>query len=189
MAQMKDLHTLPDNLPAPVDDGACDHLLGRALPAIALASTTGEPIDLHTYTGIVVIYFYPMLGRPDAAPLVGWNEIPGARGCTPQSCAFRDQYAELRQLRAQVFGVSAQPLADQKEASARLHLPFALLNDAQLTLARALRLPTFVYESATLIKRLTIIAKDGVIQKVFYPIFPPNENAAEVIAWLTTHPS
>lgn len=184
---IKDLHTLPANLPVPVDDGACDHLPGSALPSVPLTSTTGKTVDLSTYAGTLVIYFYPMLGRPDSPPLIGWNDIPGARGCTPQTCAFRDAHAELKQLGVEVFGVSAQRLEDQQEAHARLHLPFALLNDGQLALAQALKLPTFEYAGTGLIKRLTIIATGGLIRKVFYPVFPPDNNAREVIAWLTAH--
>ena len=184
---IKDLHTLPANLPVPVDDGACDHLLGSTLPSVSLTSTTGKAVDLSTYTGTLVIYFCPMLGRPDSPPLIGWNDIPGARGCTPQTCAFRDSHAELKQLGAGVFGVSAQHLEDQLEAHARLQLPFTSLNDGQLALAQALKLPTFEYAGKRLIKRLTIIATGGLIRKVFYPVFPPNNNAGEVIAWLTAH--
>ena len=181
---IKDLHTLPADLPVPVDDGACGHLAGSRLPPVTLTGTAGQAVDLSTLTGTTVIYFYPMLGRPDSPPLIGWNEIPGARGCTPQTCAFRDSHAELQQMGVEVFGVSAQPLADQQEAHARLHLPFALLNDGQLALAQALRLPTFEYRGTRLIKRLTIVATDGMIRKVFYPVFPPDENAGEVLAWL-----
>ena len=184
---IKDLHTLPANLPVPVDDGACDHLLGSTLPSVLLASTTGKTVDFSTYAGTLVIYFYPMLGRPDSPPLIGWNDIPGARGCTPQTCAFRDSNAELKQLGVEVFGVSAQRLEDQQEAHARLQLPFVLLNDGQLALAQALKLPTFEYAGTRLIKRLTIVATGGLIRKVFYPVFPPNNNAGEVIAWLTAH--
>jgi peroxiredoxin len=184
---IKDLYALPANLPAPVDDGACDHLMGCALPPISLASTSGQTVDLSTYPGKLVIYFYPMLGRPDSPPLVGWNDIPGARGCTPQTCAFRDSRVELNQLGVEVFGVSAQRFEDQQAAHARLQLPFVLLNDGQLALAQALKLPTFEYAGTRLIKRLTIIATGGYIQKVFYPVFPPDKNAHEVIAWLTAH--
>ena len=184
---IKDLHTLPANLPIPVDDGACDHLLGSTLPSASLTSTTGKAVDLSTYAGTLVIYFYPMLGRPDSPPLIGWNDIPGARGCTPQTCAFRDSRAELKQLGVEVFGVSTQRLEDQQEAHARLQLPFALLNDDQLTLTQALKLPTFEYAGTHLIKRLTVIATGGLIRKVFYPVFPPNDNAREVITWLTAH--
>src|SRR6266481_4753647 len=186
---IKDLHTLPANLPIPVDDGACDHLLGSTLPSVLLASTTGKTVDISACVGTLVIYFYPMLGRPDSPPFFGWNDIPGARGCTPQTCAFRDSHTELKRLGVEIFGVSAQHFEDQQEAHARLQLPFALLNDRQLTLAQALKLPTFEYEGTRLIKRLTIIAVGGFLRKIFYPVFPPNNNAGEVIAWLTSQPA
>lgn len=181
---MKNLHVLPDNLPVPLDDGACAHLQGMQMPAISLASTSDRKVDLGAESGIVVVYFYPMTGRPNGPPMIGWNEIPGARGCTPQSCAFRDHYSELRGLGAQVYGVSSQSLNEQKEAVQRLHLPFELLSDNLFELASALSLPTFEYNSSRLIKRLTLIIEDGAICKVFYPVFPPSENADNVIAWL-----
>ena len=181
---MKDLHILPDDLPVPINDGACVHLEGRKLPSITLASTSGRKVDLGSEVGRIVIYFYPMTGRPDAPPMIGWNEIPGARGCTPQACAFRDHYSELRNLGATVYGVSAQSPADQKEAVQRLHLPFELLSDASFELTRQLNLPTFEYGSLRLIKRLTLVVESGVITKVFYPVFPPDQNAADVIAWI-----
>ena len=180
----KNLLVLPDNLPVPKDDGACAHLEGMQLPAIALTSTSDRKVDLNFEDGIVVVYFYPMTGKPDSPPMIGWNEIPGARGCTPQSCSYRDQYSEFLSLGVKVFGASAQSLDDQKEAVQRLHLPFELLSDSNFELANALRLPTFEYNSLRLIKRLTLIIENGTICKVFYPIFPPNENAANVIAWL-----
>lgn len=183
---MKDLAKLPGNLPVPIDDGACDHLPGAKIPSMLLEATNGEPINLGNLLGFVVIYFYPMIGRPDGPPLNGWNEIPGARGCTPQSCAFRDNFSSLTNLDAQLFGVSAQPLEDQKEAQARLHLPFQLLNDSELFLARQMCLPTFEYRGLELIKRLTLISRNGVIEKVFYPVFPPNSDAENVIKWLST---
>jgi peroxiredoxin len=181
---MKDLHVLPGNLPIPQDDGACAHLEGMQMPSLSMASTSDRKVDLSSERGIVVVYFYPMTGRPDAPPMIGWNEIPGARGCTPQSCAFRDHHAELRGLGAKVYGVSSQTSEDQKEAVQRLHLPFELLSDNLFELTSALRLPTFEYNSLRLIKRLTLIIEDGQIRKVFYPVFPPNENADNVIAWL-----
>lgn len=181
---MKDLSKLPDNLPVPVDDGACAHLLGTRIPSVPLVATAGDTVNLGTLPGTVVVYFYPMIGRPDSPPLVGWNEIPGARGCTPQSCAFRDHHAELQGFAAKVFGVSAQPLEDQKEAKARLGLPFELLNDGGLALAEAMHLPTFEYENLRLIKRLTVVAIDGIIRNVFYPVFPPNRNVEDVVKWL-----
>lgn len=180
---MKDLSKLPDNLPVPVDDGACAHLLGSRVPSVPLAATSGSTVDLGAMLGTVVAYFYPMIGRPDAPPLVGWNEIPGARGCTPQSCSFRDHHNELQEFGARVFGVSSQPIEDQREAKERLHLPFELLNDRALVLTNALKLPTFEYGGLILIKRLTLIIADGMIVKVFYPVFPPNKNVDDVIAW------
>jgi peroxiredoxin len=181
---MKDLHVLPDNLPVPGDDGACSHLTGMQWPSISLESTAGRNVDLSSEGGLTVVYFYPMIGRPDSPPMIGWNEIPGARGCTPQSCAFRDQHSELCELAANIYGASSQPLQDQKEAVQRLHLPFELLNDSSFALTGALNLPTFEYDSLRLIKRLTLVVVDGIIRKVYYPVFPPNQNAAEVIAWL-----
>jgi len=181
---MKDLSLLPDNLPIPVDDGACAHLTGTYIPAVPLAATSGETVNLGEVPGTVVVYFYPMIGRPDRPPLVGWNDIPGARGCTPQSCAFRDRHAELKIFGARLFGVSAQPLEDQKEAKARLGLPFELLNDSRLALAEAMCLPTFEYAKFRLIRRLSIVAVNGVIRKVFYPVYPPDRNAGEIIDWL-----
>jgi len=184
---MKDLHVLPDNLPVPVDDGACSHLTGMQWPSIALESTDGRSVDLSSVRGLTVVYFYPMIGRPDSPPMIGWNEIPGARGCTPQSCAFRDLHSELSALGATVYGASSQSLQDQKEAVQRLHLPFELLNDSSFALTGALNLPTFEYESLRLIKRLTLVVEDGTIRKFFYPVFPPNQNATELVEWLRTN--
>jgi len=180
----RNLLVLPDDLPVPEDDGACAHLEGTDMPTIALASTSGAKINIGLESGISVVYFYPMTGRPDAPPMVGWNEIPGARGCTPQSCSFRDHHADLLELGAKVYGVSSQSSEDQKEAVQRLHLPFELLSDSNFELATTLRLPTFTYNSLRLIKRLTLIINNSSIRKVFYPVFPTNENAANVIAWL-----
>ena len=181
----RDLYTLPDDLPVPVDDGACDHLTGARLPALSVPSTAGDDVDLTTLPGRVVVYAYPRTGRPDQPSQVpGWDLIPGARGCTPQSCAFRDHHAEIEALGARVFGLSTQSTEYQLELVERLHLPFPILSDRRLDLARALRLPTFTAASAELIKRLTLIASDGTIVKVFYPVFPPDENAAEVLGWL-----
>lgn len=181
---MKDLTQLPDDLPVPVDDGACAHLHGLRIPPVPLTATSGDTVTVGELPGIVVVYFYPMTGRPDSPPLTGWNEIPGARGCTPQSCAFRDHHAELEGLSATVFGVSAQSTEDQKEAKARLGLPFELLNDGEFTLTEAMRLPTFEYANSRLIRRLTIVSMNGVIRKVFYPVFPPDRNAEDVVEWL-----
>jgi peroxiredoxin len=185
MARSDNIYELPKDLPVPIDDGACDHLRGFKLPSIPLQSTAGRVADLSGLSGRTVVYGYPRTGRPDQEPPLGWNEIPGARGCTPQSCAFRDHYRELQSLGAQVFGLSTQDTDYQREAVERLHLPFELLSDAKLRFASALRLPTFQAESMTLIKRLTLIIREGTIEKVFYPVFPPDENAAQVVDWLS----
>jgi peroxiredoxin len=182
---MKNLNVLPANLPVPEDDGACEHLEGMSFPSISLIGTSGNKIDIGSSHGFVVVYFYPLIGRPDSPPMLGWNEIPGARGCTPQSCAFRDLYAEFTALGVTVYGASTQSHSEQVEASGRLHLPFELVSDSSFELTSALKLPTFEYNSSVLVKRLTLIVKNGTIEKVFYPVFPPNENAANVMAWLT----
>jgi len=176
--------SLPENLPAPTDDGACDHLTGMTLPSVSLASTSGKTVDLSKLTGTTVVYCYPMTGRPDRDLPEGWDDIPGARGCTPQSCAFRDHHEELQALGARVFGVSTQNTEYQREAIERLHLPYELLSDEGLAFAKALNLPTFEAEGMTLVKRLTLVIQDGKIEKVFYPVFPPDANAADVTAWL-----
>jgi peroxiredoxin len=186
MARSDNIHELPKDLPVPQDDGACDHLKGMKLPAVSLLSTGGRSIDLSALKGTTVVYVYPRTGRPDQEMLPGWNDIPGARGCTPQSCAFRDHYQELKDAGAsQVFGLSTQDTAYQREAAERLHLPFELLSDEKLAFARALKLPTFEVAGMQLIKRLALIARDGVIAKVFYPVFPPDRNAGDVLGWLT----
>lgn len=148
-------------------------------------STVGESVNLAALSGRTVVYCYPRTGRPDEDLPRGWNEIPGARGCTPQSCAFRDHHEELRSLNVRVFGLSTQSTEYQREAVERLHLPFELLSDENLTLARALELPTFEVEAMSLIKRLTLVVDEGWIEKVFYPVFPPDEHADEVIGWLS----
>lgn len=181
---MKNLEVLPDNLPVPVDDGACQHLEGMQVPSIALTGSSGNTVIIGAAQGMVVVYFYPLIGRPDSPPMLGWNDIPGARGCTPQSCAFRDLYAEFNALGVTVYGASSQSHAEQVEASRRLHLPFDLVSDSIFELAHALALPTFEYNSLRLLKRLTLILEDGIIRKVFYPVFPPNENAASVLNWI-----
>lgn len=179
------LTDLPSDLPAPEDDGAANHLgKGRRLPAVALLSTCGDTVDLADLTGDVVVYIYPMTGKPDVALPGGWETIPGARGCTPQSCSFRDRYAELRALGARVYGLSTQTTDDQREAKERLGLPYDLLSDVALRLKEVLEPPTFTAEGIERYKRLTLIATDGDIFKVFYPVFPPDRNAADVVAWL-----
>ncbi len=185
MPRTDNVYELPANLPVPVDEGGCDHLPGMRLPSVSLMSTAGQMVDLSHLQGRVVVYCYPRTGRPDQELPMGWNEIPGARGCTPQSCAFRDHYGQLVTLGARVFGLSTQTTEYQQEAVERLHLPFALLSDETLAFARALRLPTFEVESMVLIKRLTLILLDGRIEQVFYPVFPPDKDAEQVIAWLS----
>lgn len=179
---------LPKDLPVPVDDGAARHLAGLRLPDIALPATDGREVKLSALRGRTVVYAYPRTGEPGKPPPDGWDTVPGARGCTPQSCAFRDHFTELRRLGvAQLHGLSTQDTAYQQEAAARLHLPFALLSDARLALAQAIGLPTFEIHGMTLNKRLTLIIDDGAITHVFYPVFPPDRNAEEVIAWLARH--
>ena len=185
MARSDNLYELPADLPMPQDDGACAHLEGMKLPPVALRSTQGRSVGLSGLAGTTVVYIYPRTGRPDRELLAGWNAIPGARGCTPQSCAFRDHYEELKRAgAAQVYGLSTQDTAYQQEAAERLHLPFELLSDEKLEFARALKLPVFEIDGMKLIKRLTLIARDGVIVKVFYPVFPPDQNAERVLSWL-----
>jgi peroxiredoxin len=178
---------LPPELPVPQDDGAAAHLAGARLPALALAATDGSQVDLAALAGRTVVYIYPRTGRPGVALPDGWDAIPGARGCTPQSCSFRDHFAELRSRGvAHLFGLSTQDTAYQREAVERLHLPFAILSDADLKLTRALNLPTFTVDGMVLIKRMVLVIDDGRIAKVFYPVFPPDESAATVVAWLAS---
>lgn len=178
---------LPDNLPAPADDHLAAHLAEAVIPNIALLSTSGSPVDLAAASGRTVVYIYPRTAIP-GEPVFEWNSIPGARGCTPQSCAFRDHYTELKTLGAEVFGLSVQSTAHQAEAAERLHLPFALLSDENRAFANALNLPRFEGAGDILLKRLTLIIRDGVIEHVFYPVFPPDKNAGEVVAWLKANP-
>jgi peroxiredoxin len=176
---------LPPDLPVPKDDGAARHLAGMRMPSVALAATDGTQVDLVKLAGRTVVYIYPRTGRPGVALPEGWDAVPGARGCTPQSCSFRDHFAELRGLGvAHLFGLSTQNTGYQHEAVERLHLPFAILSDAELRLTHALGLPTFVVAGMTLLKRMVLIIDDGAIAKVFYPVFPPDESAAAVVSWL-----
>jgi peroxiredoxin len=175
---------LPEGLPEPADDGAADQLPGTSIPRVPLPSTSGEPVDLAALPGRTVVYCYPLTGRPDRELPRGWDEIPGARGCSPQSCAFRDHYEDLRALGARVFGLSAQDTEYQRETVERLNLPYELLSDEGLRFAEALSLPTFEAGGMVLLKRLTMIIDDGRIEKVFYPVFPPDRNAEEVLGWL-----
>jgi peroxiredoxin len=180
-----DYLSLPPDLPAPVDDGAAQHLLGAALPSLALAATDGSTVDLSTLRGRTVVYAFPRTGRPGEPSLVDdWDQIPGARGCTPETCGFRDHHAELAAVGARVFGLSTQDTDYQQELVSRLGLPFALLTDAALLLTRALSLPTFEVAGQTLLKRLTLLVDDGVVSHVWYPVFPPDAHADDVLAYL-----
>jgi peroxiredoxin len=190
-----DYTSLPDDLPVPVDDGAADGLVGGEVPDLALPATMaadpgpdddGSPELLLTdlANGLLVAYVYPMTGTPGVPLPHGWDDIPGARGCTPQSCAYRDALADFERLGATVVGISAQTAAEQAEFAAREHIPFPLLSDAGLLLREALGLPTFEADGRTLYRRLTFVAAEGRIVKAFYPVFPPDRDAAEVLAWL-----
>ena len=185
MTTPHDPTVLPPELPVPQDDGATRHLAGMKLPSLPLAGTDGSAVDLSVLRGRAVVYVYPRTGRPGQSLPDGWDAIPGARGCTPQSCAFRDHFAELKQLGiARVYGLSTQDSDYQREAVERLHLPFPVLSDADLKLTRALNLPTFTVAGMTLLKRMVFVIDDGVMTKVFYPVFPPDKSAEEVIGWL-----
>ena len=180
---------LPNGLPVPQDDGACDHLPGKAVPHAPLPATSGGTVDLSTpCSARTVVYAYPRTGRPGIEPPPGWDQIPGARGCTPESCSFRDHHAALRDRGARVFGLSTQTTAYQREMAARLHLPFPVLSDRELGFARALELPTFEVAGMVLIKRLTLVVRYARIEHVFYPVFPPDSHAQAVADWLTRNP-
>jgi peroxiredoxin len=174
-------------IPAPTDDGAATHLPGFVIPSVPLTATDGLRVDLSANRGRVVVYAYPRTGKPGVENPEGWDMIPGARGCSPQSCAFRDHFVELKELGVQeVFGLSTQDTAYQREAAERLHLPFQLLSDEHLALTRALKLPTFETSGMKLLKRLTMIINSGRIEHVFYPVFPPDRNAGDVIGWINS---
>ena len=183
---MANLNELPKDLPVPQDDGAADHLKGKRLPNVKLAATNGQVIDLGDLPGTVVIYCYPMTGQPNVPLPDGWNQIPGARGCTPQSCSFRDHYQEIRALGADVIGLSVQNTDYQKEMAERLHLPFPVVSDIHYEFQKALSLPTFQAAGMTLLKRLTLIVKNGVVEAVHYPIFPSDSDPDWVIGRLKT---
>jgi peroxiredoxin len=186
---MTNVTELPPDLPRPLDDGACDHLPGQVMPAIRLPSTAGRLVDLGALAAPrTVIYCYPMTGRPGQALPDGWDAIPGARGCTPQSCAFRDHHRELAVLGAEVFGLSTQTTEYQREMAERLHLPFEVLSDASFAFTDALRLPSFEAAGMRLIRRLALIVREQRIEHVFYPVFPPDESADQVIDWLRRQP-
>jgi peroxiredoxin len=176
---------LPPDIPVPQDDGAARHLVGMKLPDLALPATNGAAVNLAKLKRRSVVYIYPRTGVPGVDAPPGWDDIPGARGCTPQSCGFRDHFGELKRLGvAQLYGLSTQDTAYQREAATRLHLPFAILSDEKLALTRALKLPTFTTSGMTLLKRMALVIDDGVIVKAFYPVFPPDKNAEVVVAWL-----
>ena len=180
----EDVYTLPPGLPVPQDDGAADHLSGVMLPQLTLESTHG-PLSLRALSmGLLVLYVYPRAGRPGVPALEGWDDIPGARGCTPQSLGFRDAFGRFQELGAGVAGLSAQTLDDQREFAERNAVPYPILADPELRLGAALRLPTFEVEGLTLYKRLALVVEACAIAKVFYPVFPPDDNAREVVAWL-----
>jgi len=180
----EDFRTLPPDLPVPVDDGAADHLPGAAVPPLRLPSTQGEIALQDAAATLTVLYVYPRTGVPGEPSPDGWDAIPGARGCTPQSCAFRDAVAAFGEHGAQLLGMSAQPLAAQEEFAAREHIPYPLLADPELELAAALRLPTFVVGDMTLYRRITLVLEAGRVARAFYPVFPPDRNAEEVLEWL-----
>jgi peroxiredoxin len=182
VARADDIHTLPDDLPVPEDDGAADHLLDAAVPPIELQATTGETVRLDQLKGRTVLFCYPRTGRPGDELPPGWNAIPGARGCTPEACGFRDAHAQFAELGARVVALSTQSPEYQREMADRLHLPFPVLSDERLELTRALGLPTFETSGMTLLKRLTLVIEDGRVAQVFYPVFPPDSHAAELLS-------
>jgi peroxiredoxin len=179
-----DITQLPADLPIPADDGAADHLAGTRIADLELPATSGARVNLAKLNGRTVVFCYPRTGRPGEDPPAGWDQIPGAHGCTPESCGFRDSFAAFQQRGIRVIGLSTQDTEYQREAVERLHLPYDLLSDRELRLARALRLPTFEVAGMTLIKRLTFVIEDGVISRVFYPIFPPDRHASALLSAL-----
>lgn len=188
MTQTDNLFTLPHDLPVPQDDGAAGHLRGAALSGIPLPATDGREVDLSALAGRTVVYAYPRTGEPGMPVPADWDAIPGARGCTPQSCGFRDLHHEFATLDTRVFGLSTQSTAYQREVVDRLHLPFPILSDADLTFTRAMGLPTFTFDGMTLLKRLTLVIRDGTIEHLLYPVFPPDRSAGDVLTWLRAHP-
>lgn len=184
MPRADDIHSLPADLPVPEDDGAAAQLVGAVVPEIALPATTGEAITLAELEGRTVLFCYPRTGRPDEELPPGWNAIPGARGCTPEACGFRDAHGQFAELGARVLALSTQSGDYQRELAERLHLPFPVLSDERLELTEALGLPTFETSGMTLLKRLTLVVDDGRVVHVFYPVFPPDSHAADVLDWL-----
>jgi peroxiredoxin len=185
---MTNLSQLPTDLPIPQDDGAANHLKGMKLPNVSLNATNGSTVHFGDIKGKWVIYCYPMTGQPNVALPDGWDQIPGARGCTPQSCSFRDHHQELQALGAEVVGLSVQTTEYQQEMADRLHLPFPIVSDLNYQFQKALNMPTFVAAGMTLLKRVTLIAHNGVIEAVHYPIFPSDSDPAWVMDYLKNHP-
>ena len=167
------------------DGGSCEHLVGLHLPNITLPTTDGTSVTLSRLTGITVVYFYPMTSQPGVLPPNGWDDIPGARGCTPQNCSYRDHFSELSELNSAVYGMSTQDTDYQKEMAKRLHLPFSVISDAKLVFCDALNIPTFIADGKRLTKRITIIIEDGIVDTVHYPIFPSNSDPNWVISYLS----
>ncbi|SMR43748.1 unnamed protein product [Zymoseptoria tritici ST99CH_1A5] len=177
--------TFPSDLPKPEDDGACNHLTGSRFPSVALPATSGSTVDPSTLSGLSILFCYPRTGAPNETITDDWNAIPGARGCTPQACSFRDACDEFKSLGvSNIFGASTQDTPYQQEAKDRYHLPYDLLSDEKTEMIKALNLPTFEWKGTKLIKRLSMAIENGKIIKVFYPVFPPNESANEVLKWL-----
>lgn len=183
---LKQYESLPPNLPEPLDDGGARHLEGMYVPEIALTAHTGERVQLGKLTGVTFLYFYPMTGQPGVALPTGWDEIPGARGCTPQACQIRNSFNVINGFQCRVLGVSTQSSSYQREVAQRLHLPYLLLSDEEFQLTRALQLPTFEVDGKRLIKRLSLLLEGNWIAKAFYPVFPPNRSVDAVIQWLRT---
>jgi peroxiredoxin len=190
--QTSNFNELPANLPVPKDDGGARHLKGMTIPDLELPSTSNRRVNLAKVAIVnvprIVVYCYPMTGQPGKALPAGWDDIPGARGCTPETCGFRDHHTDLAKLGAEVFGLSTQTTAYQQEMVKRLEVPFEVLSDEHFALTKALQLPTFTVEGMTLLKRLTFVVRNARIEHVFYPVFPPDKHAEEVIAWLKEHP-
>jgi peroxiredoxin len=183
-----DPNFLPPDIPAPQDDGRARHLTALRLPDVELPATDGSRVNLSKLKGRTVLYIYPRTGVPGVDAPPGWDQIPGARGCTPQSCGFRDHFADLKALGvSHLFGLSTQDTDYQQEAAERLHLPFPILSDAEMDFATNLHLPMFMTSGMTLLARMALVIEDGKIAKVFYPVFPPDKNAEEVIAWLRSN--
>lgn len=183
------LKALPANLPAPLDDGGCSHLVNAAIPKVSLISTTGEKVDLSKLDGWSVVFFYPMTGRPGHKIPEGWVDIPGAAGCTPQACSYRDNHDYFKQNKIHLYGLSTQATEAQREAVDRLQIPYSLLSDFNYELTSMLKLPLLETAGLKLTKRLTLIIKDGVIKKYFYPVFPPDKNVIDVIQWFNANKS